>query len=62
MEEKSTLIRKVHMNCPICDKIHEVEENDFQQLLLKEKRLTTKNCFIFVQMLTKMRMNLRRVL
>lgn len=60
--ESSTLIRKVHMECPICDKIHEVEENDFQQLLLKEKRLTTKNCFIFVQKLTKMRMNLRLVL
>lgn len=24
--EASTLIRKVHMNCPICDKTHEVEE------------------------------------
>ncbi|MDO5573145.1 MAG: DUF4065 domain-containing protein [bacterium] len=24
--ESNTLIRKVHMNCPICDKTHEVEE------------------------------------
>ncbi|MEW4413738.1 type II TA system antitoxin MqsA family protein [Clostridium sp. AN503] len=24
--EASTLIRKIHMNCPLCDKIHEVEE------------------------------------
>lgn len=30
--EANTLIRKVHMNCPLCDKIHEVEER---------KRITT---------------------
>ena len=24
--EASTLIRKVHMDCPLCDKTHEVEE------------------------------------
>lgn len=26
MMENSTLIRKIHMNCPLCDKTHEVEE------------------------------------
>lgn len=30
--EANTLIRKIHMNCPICDKTHEVEER---------KRITT---------------------
>lgn len=30
--ESSTLIRKIHMVCPLCDKAHEVEER---------KRLTT---------------------
>ena len=30
--EASALIKKVHMNCPLCDKVHEVEER---------KRLTT---------------------
>ncbi len=24
--ENSTLIRKINMNCPLCDKTHEVEE------------------------------------
>jgi len=24
--EAITLLRKVHMNCPLCDKMHEVEE------------------------------------
>ena len=30
--EASILIRKVHMNCPLCEKTHEVEER---------KRMTT---------------------
>ena len=30
--ENNTLIRKIHMDCPLCDKTHEVEER---------KRLTT---------------------
>ena len=24
--DNSILIRKVHMNCPLCDKVHEIEE------------------------------------
>lgn len=24
--EASTLIRKIHMSCPLCDKTHEIEE------------------------------------
>ena len=30
--EAGTLIRKIHMDCPLCDKIHDVEER---------KRMTT---------------------
>lgn len=30
--EASTLIRKIHMDCPLCDKVHDVEER---------KRMTT---------------------
>ncbi|SFL05774.1 hypothetical protein SAMN05216390_10943 [Lachnospiraceae bacterium KH1T2] len=25
--DDSRIIRKVHMDCPLCDKTHEVEEN-----------------------------------
>ena len=24
--EASTLVRKIHMDCPLCDKTHEIEE------------------------------------
>ena len=34
--ETSTLIRKVHMYCPLCDKTHEVEERKrFATIILK---------------------------
>ena len=41
--ENSMLIRKIHMNCPLCDRTHEVEER---------KRTTT-------EMLMRMKMNLK---
>lgn len=31
--ENSTLIRRVHMECPICDKVHEVEERTRQVMI-----------------------------
>ena len=31
--ENSTLIRRVHMECPICDKVHEVEERTRQAMI-----------------------------
>lgn len=31
--ENSTLIRRVHMECPICDKVHEVEERRRQAMI-----------------------------
>ena len=43
--EDSTLVRKVRMSCPLCEKEHEVEER--------------KSGFISVQMPMKMKMNFR---
>lgn len=48
MEEKSTLIRKVHMNCPICDKIHEVEERKrFSTITIKGEKVNYEERFYF---------------
>lgn len=30
--EDSTLVRKVRMSCPLCEKEHEVEEREWQLL------------------------------
>ena len=39
--EVSTLIRKVHMDCPLCDKTHEVEERKrFATIILKGDKIT----------------------
>ena len=39
--EVSTLIRKVHMDCPLCDKTHEVEERKrFATIILKGDKVT----------------------
>lgn len=44
----STLIRKIHMNCPLCDKIHEVEERKrFTTITLKGEEVTYKEKFYF---------------
>ena len=46
--EKSTLIRKVHMECPICDKIHEVEERKrFSTITIKGEKVDYEERFFF---------------
>ena len=58
--ETSTLIRKVHMDCPLCDKTHEVEERKrFATIILKGEEVTYEESFIFVQMRIRMKTNLK---
>src|SRR5699024_12540375 len=46
--ETSTLIRKVHMDCPLCGKTHEVEERKrFATLIVKGEEVTYKERFYF---------------
>lgn len=46
--EKYTLIRKVHMDCPLCDKTHEVEERKrFTVITLKGDEVTYEERFYF---------------
>jgi hypothetical protein len=46
--EASTLIRKVHMDCPLCDKTHEVEERKrFTKITLKGEEVTYEERFYF---------------
>ena len=46
--EASTLIRKVHMDCPLCDKTHEVEERKrIAEITLKGDRVTYEERFYF---------------
>lgn len=46
--EPSTLIRKIHMNCPLCDKTHEVEERKrFTTITLKGDEITYIERFYF---------------
>lgn len=46
--EANTLIRKIHMNCPLCDKTHEVEERKrFSTITLKGKEVTYEERFYF---------------
>lgn len=46
--ENSTLIRKVHMECPICDKIHEVEERKrFSTITIKGEKVDYEERFYF---------------
>ena len=46
--EASTLIKKVHMNCPLCDKTHEVEERKrFTTITLKGEEVTYEERFYF---------------
>ena len=45
---KSTLIRKVHMNCPLCDKAHEVEERKRNATItIKGDKVTYEERFYF---------------
>lgn len=46
--EKSVLIRKIHMNCPLCDTTHEVEERErTTTILIKGENITYKERFYF---------------
>ena len=46
--EACTLIRKVHMDCPLCDKTHEVEERKrFTTITLKGDKVTYEERFYF---------------
>ena len=46
--EPSTLIKKIHMNCPLCDKTHEVEERKrFAAITLKGDKITYEERFYY---------------
>ena len=46
--EAGTLIRKIHMDCPLCGKIHEVEERKrFTTITLKGEEVTYEESFCF---------------
>lgn len=46
--ETNTLIRKIYMNCPICDKTHEVEERKrLTSITLKGEEVTYEERFYF---------------
>ena len=46
--ETNTLLRKVHMNCPLCDKTHEVEERKrVTSIVLKGEEVTYEERFYF---------------
>ncbi|MBR3771270.1 MAG: type II toxin-antitoxin system MqsA family antitoxin [Clostridium sp.] len=46
--ENSTLIRRVHMECPICDKVHEVEERRRQAMItMKGEEVTYEEQFYY---------------
>lgn len=46
--ENSTLIRRVHMECPICDKVHEVEERTRQAMItMKGEEVTYEERFYY---------------
>lgn len=46
--ETSTLIRRIHMDCPICDKKHEVEERKrYTTIMIKGEEVTCEKRFYF---------------
>ncbi len=46
--EKTTLIRKVHMECPLCDKVHEIEERKrIATTIVKEEEVSYEENFYF---------------
>lgn len=48
--ETSTLIRQVHMDCPLCGKAHEVEERKrFATLIVKGEEVTYEERFYFCE-------------
>ena len=53
--ESNTLIRKVHMSCPLCNKAHEIEERKRTTSII----LKGEEGSIFVQTRMRMRTNLK---
>ena len=46
--ESNTLIRKVHMSCPLCNKAHEIEERKrTTSIILKGEEVTYEERFYF---------------
>lgn len=46
--EATTLLRKIHMNCPICDKTHEVEERKrTTTVIIKDDEVTYEERYYF---------------
>lgn len=46
--EADTLIRKIHMDCPLCDRTHEVEERKrFVTMMIKGEEVTYERRFYF---------------
>ena len=46
--EADKLLRKVYMNCPVCDKSHEVEERErLSSIIIKDEEVTYKERFYF---------------
>lgn len=46
--DANTLLRKIHMNCPLCDKTHEVEERKrVTSIVLKGEEITYQERFYF---------------
>ena len=46
--EPNTLIRKIHMNCPVCDKTHEVEERKrIATVMIKGEEVAYEERFYF---------------
>ena len=44
----STLIRKIHMSCPLCDKTHEIEERKrTTTIIIKGEEVTYEERFYF---------------
>lgn len=46
--ETGTLLRKIHMDCPLCGKTHEVEERKrVTSIVLKDEEVTYEERFYF---------------
>lgn len=46
--ETSKLLRKIYMNCPVCDKCHEIEERErITLIVMKDEKVTYKERFYF---------------
>lgn len=46
--ESSTLLRRIHMNCPLCDQLHEVEERErISTMMIKDEEVTYTEHFYF---------------